>query len=181
MWYPRAMKRTNYRFMWVLGSLAFGAALAETPTLKSTMPGNPKAVLSMYADEPIMYRAIRRARKELDEFLVLAESPKYQQEHFAVRVGLMEPNARVYIWVTDFKKDDTGLYAGVVDDDLHVPTNFKRGDRFTFIRGDIVDWTYTDTRKGRVYGAYTECALLTLAPADVAAQIRKDNKLDCEF
>jgi hypothetical protein len=32
-----------------------------------------------------------------------------------------------------------------------------------------------------VFGAYTECALLTLAPADVAAKIRKDHKLDCEF
>jgi len=162
--------------------MVLGVALArETPRLKTTLPGTDGAVLSMYADEPVMHRAIRRARAELDDFLELAESPNRHLRHIAVRVALLERNEGEYIWITDFRKDDAGLYAGVVDDDIHMQSRFKRGDRFTFLRGDIVDWTYTDERTRRTYGAYTECALLTLAPADVAAKIRKEHKLDCEF
>jgi uncharacterized protein YegJ (DUF2314 family) len=82
----------------------------------------------------------------------------------AFALGLLERNQGEYIWITDFRQDDTGLYAGIVDDDVHRPSRFERGDRFKFVRADIVDWTWTDTRKGRTCGAYTECALLTLAP-----------------
>lgn len=168
------------RLLFALVPVALGAALAETPKVNGTLSDSP-AVLTMYADDPVMHRAIRRARAELADFLELAESPKSHQAHFAVRVGLLERNQGEYIWVKDFKQDDTGLYAGIVDDDIHMESRFKRGDRFTFVRGDIIDWTYTDTRKGRTYGAYTECALLTLAPAGLAEQVRRQYKLDCEF
>ena len=167
--------------VFVLLPLAFGATLAETPKVSSKLIAAPAPVLSMYADDPVMHRAIRRARAELADFLELAESPKRHQQNFAVRVGLLERNQGEYIWIANFRQDDTGLFTGIVDDDIHMPSRFKRGDRFTFVRGDIVDWTYVDTSKGRTYGAYTECALLTLASADAAAKIRRDLKLDCEF
>ena len=175
------MKRILTRLPLLLGPLVIGAALAETPKVQITLPDAPEETLSMYVDDPVMHRAIRRARAELAEFLELAESPKSHQEHFAVRVLLVERNEGEAIWISGFKGDDTSLYAGIVAGDITMPSRFKRGDRFTFVRGDIVDWTYTDTRKGRIYGAYTECALLTLAPAQVATKIRADHKLDCEF
>lgn len=154
---------------------------AVMPQLKTTLPGKPEQVLTMHADHPLMLRAIRRARSELADFLELAESPPGNLTHFSVRVTLLERNEAEYIWVTDFTKDDNSLFAGVVDGDIHMKTRFKRGDRFTFRQGDIVDWTYTDTRKGRVHGAYTECALLTLAPAADAQRIREKHQLDCNF
>jgi uncharacterized protein YegJ (DUF2314 family) len=175
------MKRALYRLLFSLGPLVFGVALAETAKLHTALPGKPDAVLTMYADDPVMYRAMRRARRELDEFLEIAESPQRHQQNFAVRVAYAHGTQADFIWIANFKKDDSGLYAGIVDDEIRFPSQFKRGDRFTFVRSDIGDWTYTDTKKGRVYGAYTECALLTLAPQDVAAKIRADHKLDCEF
>src|SRR4051812_13372640 len=175
------MKGTARRLLSILGPLAIGVALAEQPRVPSTLSGESRPVLTMFADEPVMHRAIRRARAELADFLELAESPKSHQARFAVRVGLLERNEGEYIWITDFRQDDTGLFAGTVAGKIFMQSRFRQGDHFTFVRGDIVDWTYTDTRKGRVYGAYTECALLTLAPEQVAAKIRKDNKLDCEF
>jgi uncharacterized protein YegJ (DUF2314 family) len=175
------MKCALRRLLWIFGPLVIGVALAEPTLVKSTLPGTPRDVLSMNVDEPVMHSAIRRARAELDDFLELAASPKSQQEHFAVRVMLRERNEGEAIWIVGFKQDGTSLFAGYVDGDIHMQSRFKRGDAFTFVRGDIVDWTYTDTRKGRVYGAYTECALLTLAPADEAAKTRRDLKLDCEF
>lgn len=175
------MKGALHRLSFVIGPLLLGIALADTPQVKTGLPGAPAQVLSMYADDPVMHRAIRRARSELAEFLELAASPKSHQVDFAVRVALLERNEGEYIWISNFKQDDTGLFAGVVAGDIHMQSRFKRGDRFTFVRGDIVDWTYTDERKGRTYGAYTECALLTLAPAAVAEKFRKDHKLDCEF
>jgi uncharacterized protein YegJ (DUF2314 family) len=175
------MNSVVWRFVSILAPLAVGVALAEQPKVTSPLPGESKQVLSMYVDDPLMHRAIRRARSELDDFLELARAPKSHQEHFAVRVMLRERNEGEAIWIAGFEQDDTSLFAGHVEGDIHMSSRFKRGDRFTFVRGDIVDWTYTDTRKGRIYEAYTECALLTLAPADVAANFRRDNKLDCEF
>jgi len=80
------------RLLLLLGPLVMGAALAETPKVKSTLPDAPKETLSMFVDDPVMHRAIRRARAELAEFLELAESPKSHQEHFAVRVLPIERN-----------------------------------------------------------------------------------------
>ena len=175
------MNRLATRLILVAGTLIASSAFAVMPQVKSPMPESPGELLVMHADHPVMHRAIRRARAELADFLELAESPRAHQEKFAVRVMLLERNEAEYIWVSDFKQDDNSLFAGVVSGDIHMQSRFKRGDRFTFLRGDIVDWTYTDARKGRVHGAYTECALLTLAPPEVAARTRKKLKLDCEF
>ena len=170
------------RLLFVAFPLFASVALAAPmPQLKTTLPGKPDQVFTMDADHPLMLRAIRRARSELADFLELAESPPGNLTHFSVRVTLLERNEAEYIWVTGFAQDDNSLFAGVVDGDIHMKSRFKRGDRFTFRRGDIVDWTYTDTGKGRVHGAYTECALLTLAPAADAQQIREKNQLDCNF
>jgi uncharacterized protein YegJ (DUF2314 family) len=176
------MKSVFIGFLCILGPLTIGVALAdETSRVASTLPGNPDEVLSMYADEPAMRRAIRKARDELTDFLELAESPKSHQKDFRVRVALIEGNRGEYIWIARFTQDDNSLFTGYVDDDIQMQTRFKRGDRFTFVRGDIGDWTYTDTRKKRVFGAYTECAIMTLAPADIAAKYRKERRPDCEF
>jgi len=86
------MKSALRPLLFVLGPLALGVALAEPSKVKSTLAGKPREVLSMYVDEPVMHRAIRRARAELDDFLELAASPKAHQEHFAVRVVLRERN-----------------------------------------------------------------------------------------
>jgi uncharacterized protein YegJ (DUF2314 family) len=150
-----------------------GAAHAQGALSKPTPP------LKMDADEPIMEKAIRRATAELADFLELAESPRPHLKDFAVRVTLLERNEVEYIWISDFSRGDNGLFTGVVEGDIHMKSRFKKGDKFTFVRGDIVDWTYTDTRKSRVHGAYTECALLTLAPPDDAERARRKIKLDC--
>lgn len=162
--------------------MALGVAVARDATqVKTPLPGKDGDLLSMDADEPVMHGALRRARAGLADFLELAETPPRHLTGFRVRVALRERNEGEYIWIRDFKEGDNGRFEGVVDDDIHMQTGFKRGDRFTFTRGDIGDWTYTDTRKNRIHGAYTECALMTLAPAAVAAQYRKARKPDCEF
>ena len=165
----------------LIGVLAMSIVRAETPKVNTTLPGKPDQVLSMSADDPLMHRAIRRARAELADFLELAEAPQRHQKDFAVRVLLLQRNQGEYIWISGFKEGDNGRFAGHVDGDIHMQSQFKRGDPFTFTRGDIVDWTWTDERTGRIHGAYTECALMTLAPPDVAAKFRKEHKLDCEF
>jgi len=176
------VKGALLQLLLLLGPLAAGIALAdEASKLRKVLPGKPGDMLYMHADEPAMRRAIRKARDGLTDFLELAESPKKDQKDFRVRVALRERNEGEVIWIAGFRQDDNGLFAGTIDDDILMQTRFKRGDRFTFVRGDILDWTWTDTRKSRVHGAYTECALMTLAPADEAAKYRKARKPDCEF
>ena len=175
------MKLLMRRLLIVLGPLVLGAAGAETPKVSTTLPIEPHTTLTMYADEPVMHRALLRAHHELPEFLEIADTPPRHLVNFSVRVLLIHGPLKEYIWISKFKQVDDKAFTGYVDDDIHMPTQFKRGDPFTFVRTDIADWTYTDTKTGRVHGAYTECALLTLAPQDVAAKIRADHKLDCEF
>lgn len=160
-------------------ALLFSAAVVAAPPHANDMQSKDSPPLSMNADAPVMRAAVRRATAELADFLELAESPRPHQKNFAVRVALLERREIEYIWISDFSRDDAGLYTGVVDGDIHMKARFKKGDKFTFIHGDIVDWMYTDTRKNRVHGAYTECALLTLAPPGDVERERKKLKLNC--
>ena len=57
---------------------------------------------------------------------------------------------------------------------------YKLGDRYSFTRDDIVDWTYFDRSKAKVYGNYTLCALLKLKPEEEAARVKAEYHLDCE-
>jgi len=174
------MKGTPVLLLTVLASLAMGVAPADEPAKVGT-PGKPQDAVFMTASNPLMYRAIRKARAELAGFLELAEAPRKSQQDIKVRVTLLEGNAGEYIWLTRFKQDDNGLFTGYIDGDIHMKSRYRKGDRFTFVRGDIIDWTWTDSIKGVIYGAYTDCALATLAPADEAAKFRKAHKLNCVF
>lgn len=165
----------------VLAPLILGAAHAESPKLTTTLSVEPHSTLTMYADEPIMRRALQRAHDELPEFLELADTPPRHLVDFSVRVLLIRGQRKEFIWISNFSQTGDRSFVGYVDDTVHVTDEFKLGDRFTFVRSDIADWMYTDTKKDKVFGAYTECALLTLAPVGVAAKVREDYKLDCAF
>ena len=175
------MKHALRTALVILGTLVVSAANAESPRFITTLAVKPPIELSMYADEPVMRRALHRAHEELPAFLETADTPPSHLVDFSVRVLLIWGQHKEFIWVSNFRQTGERSFAGYVDDDVHITTGFKRGDPFTFVRTDIADWMYTDTTKDRVYGAYSECALMTLAPAGVAAKIRKDYKLDCEF
>jgi len=140
-----ALKSASFRVL-ALCPLLIGVALAkEAPKMKTTVPEAPGKSLSMYADEPPMRRAVKKARAELSDFLEMAERPKSYQKDIKVRVALLERNEGEYIWISNFSQDDNSASVQVQS------------------------------------GAYTECALMTLAPKDVAAQYRKQRKPDCEF
>jgi uncharacterized protein YegJ (DUF2314 family) len=175
------MNQTPRSLLVILGFLAVSVSDAESPKLTTTLAVEPPVELSMYADEPVMLRALRRAHQELPGFLEIADTPPRHLVDFSVRVLLIRGPKKEFIWITDFRQTGERSFAGRVNDDVHITTDFKRGDPFTFVRTDIADWMYTDTKSDKVHGAYTECALLTLAPVDVAAKIRRDYKLDCEF
>lgn len=149
------------------------------PLLHSVLPGKPRDLLTMSAAEPLMDRAIRKARAELGDFLELAKSPDKARDP-AVRVYLLERNEVEYVWVSQFRETESGHFAGVVEGDIVMKSRFKPGDPFTFVKGDIGDWVYTD-KQGRIHGSYTECALLTLAPAAAADPIRRRHETNCVF
>ena len=175
------MKQALRGLLVVMGSLVVSAGNAESAKLTTTLAVKPPIELSMYADEPVMRRAMRQAHLELPRFLEIADTPPRHLVDFSVRVLLIRGPRKEFIWISNFRQTGERSFAGDVNDDVHIATDFKRGDPFTFVRTDIADWMYTDTKKDKVHGAYTECALLTLAPVDVAAKIRKDYKLDCAF
>jgi uncharacterized protein YegJ (DUF2314 family) len=54
------------------------------------------------------------------------------------------------------------------------------GERFTFSRDDVVDWTYMEPAARRMHGNYTACALLSHEDPKDAEEFRQQYGLRCE-
>jgi uncharacterized protein YegJ (DUF2314 family) len=162
------------------GSLIFAAALAlSAPPGTAQAQVNDDSVSMMSNDDPMMRKAFKRARAELDAFLKTARAPADHQSDFAVKVGLQEGERTEYVWISDFKEDARGNLSGVINNEIEIARKYKLGDTYRFTREDIVDWLYFDAHEVRMYGNYTMCALLTQEPAEQAARTIAQYKLDC--
>ena len=161
-------------------SLLFVAAVTLAAPLGTAQADEHEdRVVPMSSDEPMMRKAFRRARTELDAFLKTARAPASHQSDFAVKVGLKEGMQTEYVWISDFKEDARGNFSGVINNAVEIARKYKLGDTYRFTRADIVDWLYFDAREVRMYGNYTLCALLTQEPAEQAAKAIAEYKLDC--
>ena len=149
---------------------------------ESLPPVGEDGVTFMGDEAPMMKKAMARARRELDDFLALAESPADHLESFAVKVGLPAPDDQTeYVWINSFELQADGKYVGIINNELELTDQYELGDQYTFAKSQIVDWTYIDSRERKMYGNYTLCALLSQAPPDEAAAYMKQYKLDCEL
>jgi uncharacterized protein YegJ (DUF2314 family) len=162
------------------GAIALGLNLTAC-SRSSVPPAGEDGVVFMGDESPMMKKAMARARRELDDFLELAESPADHLGSFAVKVGLPAGDQIEYVWINDFEMLSGGEYSGVINNEIELTDKYKLGDQYTFAKSDIVDWTYVDSRERRMYGNYTLCALLTQESPEDAAAYMKQYKLDCEL
>lgn len=163
-----------------LVSLILAAAMTlAAPLATAQAQVSEDVVTNMSNDDPMMRKAFRRARTELDAFLKTARAPASHQSDFAVKVGLREGERTEYVWISDFKVDARGNFSGVINNEIQIATKYKVGDTYRFTRAEIVDWLYFDAREVRMYGNYTMCALLTQESAEQAAKAIAQYKLDC--
>ena len=153
------------------------AGLARTPL----PPDGEDGLVFMNDEHPLMRKAFARARAELDEFLALARSPGENHTAFALKVGLPAASGTEYVWIIDFSSNEARRFTGTINNDVEMTTRYKLGDSYSFGKEDIVDWIYIDRSTQRMHGNYTLCALLSAEPAEEAARVKAEYRLDCEL
>jgi len=169
---------TNYRNTLVLALALVSTSFAACGQSVSERAQNDQ-VTYVKEDDPVMARAFERARAELDDFLKLAKSPKEGTEGYALKVAVTEGDQTEYFWVGDFEAtgDD---FSGVLNNEPETVKKYKFGERFTFTRDQVVDWTYMEPAARRMHGNYTACALLTHEDPKEAEEFKRQYGLRCD-
>lgn len=162
--------------------LSAGVAVGLTPRPADAQTPTQKAERDELAfvakSDPVMAKAMSKARQTLPDFLSTAAAPKAGMDGFAVKVAIREGDQAEYFWITPFTpKDDT--FSGEINNRPRLVHSVKLGQTITFDRSEIVDWMYMDGNKMK--GNYTACALLKSASKQEVDEFKKRFGLDCDF
>ena len=169
---------TNYRKTFALALVLASTSFVACGQSVSERAQNDQ-VTYVNDDDPAMTRAFEKARATLDEFLALAKSPKEGTEGYALKVEVTEGDQTEYFWVGDFEaKGDR--FSGVLNNEPETVKKYKFGERFTFTRAQVVDWTYMEPAAQRMHGNYTACALLTHEDPKEAEEFKRQYGLRCD-
>jgi uncharacterized protein YegJ (DUF2314 family) len=136
-------------------------------------------VVYMPDSDPAMQSARAKAQATLEEFLVLAQSPPPNTTSFALKFGVSDGGNTEYFWIDPFTVNGSWI-TGRLANSPEVVSNVSLGEEVRFRRSEVVDWTYTNTNEGRMYGNFTSCALLSRESAAESAAFRKEYGLICE-
>lgn len=129
-------------------------------------------------NDPQMQQAFDKARKSLDYFLGVAESPPPQTQGFALKVGVSDDGLTEFFWVYPFNQEEDG-FSGRINEEPELVDNVFKGEVITFDRNQIVDWTFEDTATDIMHGNYTGCVLLEREAPENAQQFQELYGLDC--
>jgi uncharacterized protein YegJ (DUF2314 family) len=133
----------------------------------------------MADEEPAMRRAFEKAKATLEDFLQKAKSPPTGTVGYSVKVGVRDGRNVEYFWVGEFVQNASG-FTGTINNHPRLVKNVHFGQRYTFRREHIVDWTYIDRNERRMVGNFTVCALLTKEPPEEAEAEKRRYGLRCE-
>lgn len=156
-------------------ALAIPNAGAQTPIKKAERD----ELFFVPTADPAMERAFGKARSTLDNFLRLASAPAPGTSDYSVKVALSDGKNTEYFWVSDFERSGE-KFSGRLANEPRMVKKYKNGQRFEFPRNLIVDWTYIDASKRKMFGNFTACALLTKEPPEEARKFRERFGLDCD-
>jgi uncharacterized protein YegJ (DUF2314 family) len=98
-----------------------------------------------------------------------------------VKVRISDGTQNEYFWVNTVAPDGAG-FTGILGNEPRLVKKHKLGERITFPRDQIVDWTYIDRSNGsaRMVGNFTACAMLTKEPPAQAQEFKEWYGLTCE-
>lgn len=133
----------------------------------------------MADEEPAMRRAFEKARATLDDFLQKAKSPPPGTVGYSLKVGIRDGKDVEYFWLGNLAESGAG-FVGTINNQPRLVKNVQFGERYSFPREHIVDWTYIDRSERRMVGNFTLCALLTKESAQEAEAVKKRYGLRCE-
>ena len=173
----RIMTSTGYAML--LGTaVAAGLSVRPAEAQSITQKAEHDELAIVAKSDPVMAKAMSKARATLPEFLSTAAAPKPGLEGFAVKVAIREGNNAEYFWITSFTPKD-GKFSGAINNAPRQVHSVKLGQTITFDRSEIVDWLYMDGDKMK--GNYTACALLKSASKRETEEFKKRFGLDCDF
>lgn len=131
-------------------------------------------------NDPAMEKAFRTAQERLDDFLLLAQKPSDTLKGFSLKVGISQGDDVEYFWIQKFEQNGNE-FAGFIANTPRLVKRVRQGQRYEFKRSEIVDWTYTDPKKNRMYGNFTACVLLKKDSPSQVAEFKKQYGLECDL
>lgn len=163
----------------LLALLLYSAAISSSAFSQSfTDKAKKDSAVDMSDEDPAMQKAMERARAGLEDFLRKAGSPPPDTDQYSVKVRVSEGDKQEYLWVSNLKAQGD-LWSGRIDN-LPIIRSVKKGQSYSFAKTEIVDWTYINRSKKKVFGNFTTCALLTKEPPGVAESIQRQYGLECD-
>ncbi|HEU5406146.1 MAG TPA: DUF2314 domain-containing protein [Nitrospira sp.] len=163
----------------MLNVILFGIFISSSVFPQSfTDKAKKDSAVEMSDEDPAMQKAMGRARAGLEDFLRKAGSPPANTDQYSVKVRVSEGDNQEYLWVSNLKVQGD-LCSGRIDN-LPMIRSVKKGQSYSFAKTEIVDWTYIDKSKKKVFGNFTTCALLTKEPPGVAESIQRQYGLECD-
>lgn len=163
----------------LLALLLYSAAISSSAFSQSfTDKAKKDSAVDMSDEDPAMQKAMERARAGLEDFLRKAGSPPPDTDQYSVKVRVSEGDKQEYLWVSNLKAQGD-LWSGRIDN-LPIIRSVKKGQSYSFAKTEIVDWTYINRSKKKVFGNFTTCALLTKEPRGVAESIQRQYGLECD-
>lgn len=135
----------------------------------------------MRDEEPAMKKAFAKASASLNDFLAIARAAAPTHTDFSMKVAISQGEKTEYFWVSNFVEKTDGSFEGDIANEPRMVKHVKLGQRHSFPRARIVDWTYIDTRTHAMVGNFTLCALLTKESATQAGAMKKRYRLDCDW
>jgi uncharacterized protein YegJ (DUF2314 family) len=114
------------------------------------------SVVRVNAADPRLQEAIRRAQRELPDFLAQLDAPA-SGRRFAIRGRFRTPSGPEYLWVRNPVAAD-GAFRGTLDQEPMAARELRKGDEVRVAQADVVDWLIREP-DGKMRGGYTEQAL----------------------
>jgi uncharacterized protein YegJ (DUF2314 family) len=130
-------------------------------------------------NDPEMQAAYNKARKSLDYFLGVAESPPADTKGFALKVGVRDDGLTEFFWIYPFEQQEEG-FAGRINSEPELVDSVFKGEVISFDRDQIVDWTFEDTATDIMHGNFTGCVLLQREAPEHAGQFQELYGLNCD-
>jgi uncharacterized protein YegJ (DUF2314 family) len=171
------MTKTGYAML-LSAAVAVGLSPGPAAAQSITQKAERDELAFVAKSDPVMAKAMSRARSTLPEFLSTAAAPKAGMDGFALKVAIREGNNAEYFWITPFTEKD-GQFSGALNNTPREVHSVKLGQTITFDKSEIVDWMYMDGEKMK--GNYTACALLKSASKREVDEFKKRFGLDCDF
>jgi uncharacterized protein YegJ (DUF2314 family) len=170
---------TSVGYAMLLGAaMAVGLSIRPADAESPTQKAERDELAFVAKSDPVMAKAMTKARATLPDFLSTAAAPKSGMEGFAVKIGIPAGDDAEYFWITPFTMKD-GTFSGEINNTPRLVHSVKLGQTITFNQSQIVDWMYMDG--GKMKGNYTACALLKSASKREVEEFKKRFGLDCDF